>query len=363
MSPAVELGPLAEAASTLARRGKGTVITFSKKAFFPLTNLCRDYCRYCTFRRDPGEEGAHTMTPDEVLEVAGRAARMGCKEALFSLGDKPELAFPEAREQLRRLGYGSTIEYLAAICRLVATETPLLPHSNPGLMSRSDMELLRPWNVSMGAMLECSSPRLSLAGGPHDRAPDKEPGPRRTSIREAGRLNIAFTSGILIGIGETPADRVDSLFDLREIHQEHGHLQEIIVQNFRAKPRTAMRKHREPGLDDLVRTTAVARLIFGPAMNIQVPPNLSPGTYGSLLGAGINDWGGISPLTMDYINPEAPWPLIRELGEVTAGRGLVLRERLAIYPEFIRPEFVPATLRTQAEAWSQRIALEYGSFS
>lgn len=346
-----EILGLMRAASRLRDRAKGNTVSFSKKVFIPLTNICRDRCGYCTFRKDPTDPGAHTMTPDEVIAVAEAGARLGCKEALFSLGDKPEAAFPETREHLRRLGHQTTLSYLVEMCCRVLLETPLLPHCNPGLMRRRDLEELRPFNASMGLMLESVSERLMGDGEAHDRAPDKHPRLRLRTIEEAGRLRIPFTTGILIGIGETLAERVDSLFAIRDLHQRYGHIQEVIIQNFRAKSTIPMRHHPEPSLLDLARTVAVARLILGGDMNIQVPPNLSPEEYPFLLSAGINDWGGISPLTIDHINPEAPWPHIERLRKETASAGFSLRERLAVYPEFAqRDEFLSVQARVRVKA-------------
>jgi 7,8-didemethyl-8-hydroxy-5-deazariboflavin synthase CofG subunit len=341
-----ELPAVLDAAAALRDRGKGRTITYSRKVFLPLTNLCRDDCGYCTFKRDPGQPGARTMELDEVLAVCEAGARLGCKEALLSLGDKPEARFPEHREWLRHRGYRSTMDYIVAASRAIATETPLLPHANPGLMSERDLQALREWNVSVGLMLENVSDRLGGSGGPHEHAPDKRPARRLRTIEAAGRAGIAFTTGILFGIGETPAERVDSLLAIRELHERHGHVQEVIVQNFRAKPSIPMARQPEPSLDDLRRTLAVARLLLGPTMNVQAPPNLSPGTYPALIASGLNDWGGVSPLTIDYINPEAPWPHLAALRAATGAAGAHLRERLAIYPEYIhRPGFVPETLR------------------
>ncbi len=341
-----ELGAVMEAAATLRDRGKGRTVTYSRKVFLPLTNLCRDDCGYCTFKRDPGQPGARTMELDEVLAVCEAGARLGCKEALLSLGDKPEARFPEHREWLRHRGYRTTMDYVVAASRAIAMETGLLPHANPGLMSERDLRALRDWNVSVGLMLETSSDRLGGPGGPHERAPDKRPARRLRTIEAAGRAGMAFTTGILFGIGETPAERVDSLLAIRELHERYGHVQEVIVQNFRAKPRIPMARQPEPSLDDLRRTLAVARLLLGPDMNVQAPPNLSPGTYPALIASGLNDWGGVSPLTIDHINPEAPWPHLAALEAATAAAGARLRERLAIYPEFIhRPGFVPEPLR------------------
>jgi FO synthase len=334
-----EIDSLTRAAASLRDRFKGRVVTYSKKVFIPLTNLCRDYCGYCTFRKDPDQPGAHTMTPDEVLAVAEAGARLGCKEALLSLGDRPEALFPEMRDTLRSLGHRTTLSYLAEMCERVLEETGLLPHANPGLMGRRDLEALRRSNPSVGLMLENVSPRLMLRGMAHDNAPDKRPSLRLKTIEEAGRLRIPFTTGILIGIGETLSERIDSLFAIRDLNDRYGHIQEVIIQNFRAKPDTAMRDHREPSPSDHARTIAVARLVLG-RMNVQAPPNLSDDDYSCLLDAGINDWGGISPLTRDFINPEKPWPHIAALDKRTAAAGFELKQRLSVYPEFVgRDEF------------------------
>ncbi|HYP27650.1 MAG TPA: 7,8-didemethyl-8-hydroxy-5-deazariboflavin synthase CofG [Blastocatellia bacterium] len=349
-----ELESLMRVAARLRDRLKGRVVTYSKKVFIPLTNLCRDYCGYCTFRKDPGQAGAHTMTPDEVIAVAEAGARMGCKEALFSLGDRPEAIFPEMRETLDRLGHRTTLSYLAEMCERVLNETGLLPHANPGLMGRRDLYALGQFSPSMGLMLESVSERLAGRGAPHDDAPDKAPRLRLKTIEEAGRLRIPFTTGILIGIGETLDDRVDSLLAIRELHDRHGHIQEVIIQNFRAKPDIPMRLHPEPPIADLARTIAVARIILR-GMNVQAPPNLSDDDYPFLIRAGLNDWGGISPLTRDFINPEKPWPHIEHLALRTSSEGLELKERLTVYPEFVlREEFlnprVAARVRSMADA-------------
>jgi len=348
-----ELPALLAAASSLRDQGRGITISFSKKVFVPLTTLCRDYCGYCTFRKDPGEPGAHTMTPEEVLALVQAGARLGCKEALFSLGDKPEALFPEHRAFLKRMGHRTTLGYLREVCELVLKESPLLPHANPGLMSERDLAGLREVNVSMGLMLETVSERLLGAGLAHDRAPDKIPARRLRTIEWAGKLQIPFTTGILVGIGETRAERVDSLLAIRNLAERYGHIQEVIIQNFRTKPGIPMRHHPEPSAGDMLRTVAVARLLFGPDMNVQAPPNLSPETYPQLITAGLNDWGGISPLTLDHINPEAPWPRIVELRKATEAAGYELRERLAIYPEYVRrPEFLAEALRTRVSAYT-----------
>jgi 7,8-didemethyl-8-hydroxy-5-deazariboflavin synthase CofG subunit len=339
------LQDLLAAASSLRAQGKGNTVTFSKKVFTPLTTLCRDYCGYCTFRKDPGEPGAHFMTPEEVLALAEQGRRAGCKEALFSLGDQPERIFPEAREFLRQQGFARTLDYLAAMCELVLDRTGLLPHANPGVMDRAALERLKNSNASVGLMLENVSVRLMRGDLPHAKAPDKVPALRLRTIEDAGKLSIAFTTGILIGIGETMEERIDSLFAIRALHEKYGHIQEVIVQNFRAKAGIPMAQHPEPSLDDMLRTIALARLILGPHMNIQAPPNLSYADFPRLLEAGINDWGGISPVTKDFINPEAAWPQISKLDAETAARGFTLRERLAIYPEFLsRENFLSANV-------------------
>ena len=341
-----ELAPLLCAASRLRDRTKRKTVSYSKKVFIPLTHLCRDYCGYCTFRSDPEPGRAAYMAPDEVLAVAESGARAGCKEALFSLGDQPERIFTEAREALRTFGYGTTLEYLSAMTRMVFEKTGLLPHSNPGVMGAGDLARLREWNVSLGLMLESISTRLKREDGAHHRAPDKAPSLRLKTIEEAGRQRIAFTTGILVGIGETWEERVDSLLALRRLHERYGHIQEVLVQPFRAKRDTRMANASEPSMEELLRTLAVARLIFGGSMNVQSPPNLVADGYPRLLAAGINDWGGISPVTRDFINPEAAWPQVAALKRRSAEAGHALRERLAIYPEFAhRSEFVDERLR------------------
>jgi 7,8-didemethyl-8-hydroxy-5-deazariboflavin synthase CofG subunit len=348
--PDDRLPALLDAAAVVRDRGRGRRITFSAKVFVPLTTLCRDYCGYCTFRKDPGEPGALTMTPEQVLALVKAGERLGAKEALFSLGDKPEVLFREQREFLRRMGHRTTLDYLRAVSGMVLKETGLLPHANPGLMSERDLVALREVNVSMGIMLESTSPRLLGAGAAHDRAPDKVPARRLKTIALAGQLRIPFTTGILIGIGETHAERVASLLAIRALHERYGHIQEVIVQNFKAKPAIPMRHWPEPDAGDLLRTVAVARLLLGPAMNIQAPPNLSAEGYDRLPAAGLNDWGGVSPLTPDHINPERPWPAVAELRRRTEAAGYALRERLAIYPEYARrPDWVDARLHERID--------------
>jgi FO synthase len=345
-APASRLPELIARAGEVRDRGRGRTVTFSAKVFVPLTTLCRDYCGYCTFRRDPGQPGAHTLTPEEVVALVQAGGRLGAKEALFSLGDRPEARFAEQREFLEKHGHRSTLSYLRAMCELTLRESSLLPHANPGLMGERDLAALREVNVSMGIMLETASERLLGPGQAHDNAPDKVPARRLRTIALAGKLGIPFTTGILIGIGESPRERVDALAAIRDLHERWGHIQEVIIQNFRAKPTIPMRDTVEPTLDDLLRTLAVARLLLGPEVNIQAPPNLTPGVYPRLLAAGLNDWGGVSPLTPDHINPEKPWPGLRALREATEGQGFTLRERLAIYPEYAtRAEFLDERLR------------------
>ena len=329
-----DLPALLEAARSAKERFKPDVITYSRKVFIPLTNLCRDYCGYCTFRRHPGDPGAHTMTPDEVLEVARAGEKLGCTEALFSLGDKPELLFPEMRETLRHLGYKSTLHYLEAMCELVLRETSLLPHPNPGLLSAEWIGRLSAVSPSMGLMLETTNTDLLGPGRAHDNAPDKVPAKRLRTIEEAGKQNVPFTTGLLIGIGESLADRIDTLLAIRDLHERYGHIQEVIVQNFRVKPTIPMANWPEPSQGEMLRTVAVARLLL-PGVNIQAPPNLSAPYYEELIEAGINDWGGVSPLTPDFINPEMPWPHLEQLRLRTEAKGCELRQRLPVYPEFV----------------------------
>ena len=347
------LPDLLETARALKEQYRPGVVTYSRKVFIPLTNLCRDYCGYCTYRRDPGEPGAHTMTPDEVLSVVQQGEKLGCTEALFSLGDRPEALFPEMRETLRKLGYRSTLHYLQAMCELVLRETRLLPHANPGLLNANWIERLRDSNPSLGLMLESASTNLAVAHPP-DRTPDKLPSLRLKTIEDAGKLGVPFTTGILIGIGETMEDRVESLLAIQRLHEQYGHVQEVIIQNFRVKPRIPMAAWPEPDTGDMLRTLAVARLLLRD-MNIQAPPNLTEKGYEKLLDGGINDWGGVSPLTPDYINPEAPWPHLLDLQRRTEAAGQKLRQRLPAYPEFVasvaaRGGMLGERLRTAAES-------------
>jgi len=352
------LPELLAAARSSKERFKPGVVTYSRKVFIPLTNLCRDYCGYCIFRRDPGQPGAHTMTPDEVLEVVRKGEKLGCTEALFSLGDKPELLFPEMRETLRHLGYHSTLHYLEAMCELVLRQTTLLPHPNPGLLNTVWVRRLAEVSPSMGLMLETTNSDLLRPGAAHDNAPDKVPAKRLRTIEEAGKQGVPFTTGLLIGIGESREDRVDTLLAIRDLHRRYGHIQEVIIQNFRVKPGIRMQHWTEPSHGDMLRTIAVSRLLM-PEVNIQAPPNLSAPYYDDLLDAGINDWGGVSPLTPDFINPERPWPHLEQLRARTESKGYKLEQRLPIYPEFI-PQILlrPSLLaeRVQAAANPQGLA-------
>ncbi|MGC5306537.1 bifunctional FO biosynthesis protein CofGH [Micromonospora zamorensis] len=321
----------------LREAGRPGVVTYSKKVFIPLTRLCRDRCHYCTFATVPHRLPAPFLDRDEVLAIARAGAAQGCKEALFTLGDRPEERWPAARSWLDERGYDSTLDYLRACAVAVLEETGLLPHLNPGVLSWSELQRLKPVAPSMGMMLETTATRLwSEPGGPHFGSPDKEPAVRLRVLDDAGRVGVPFTTGILIGIGETPAERVDAIFAIRRAHREYGHLQEVIVQNFRAKPDTAMRGMPDAELHDLAATVAVARLLLGPKARIQAPPNLIAGEYDLLLRAGIDDWGGVSPLTPDHVNPERPWPQIEELARHSELAGFTLRERLTIYPEYVR---------------------------
>ncbi len=346
--PAEELlGP----AQRLREEGKGRLVTYSPKVFIPLTKLCRDVCHYCTFAAPPRKGERAYMSEEEVLEVARAGAAAGCCEALFTLGDKPELRYRAAREELAELGCETTIEYLVRMCRLVLEETGLLPHANPGVMARDELAALREVTASQGIMLETSADRLSERGRPHFGSPDKQPAVRLETIRLAGVLAIPFTSGILIGIGETREERIDALLAIRELHERYGHVQEVIVQNFRAKPGTKMVDAPEPPLEELLWTAAAARLVLGPEMNVQAPPNLSYDDFPRLLDAGINDWGGVSPVTIDHVNPEAPWPEIERLAAATQAAGLELAARLPVYAEFandgwIDPAVMPFVLRS-----------------
>ncbi len=346
------INDLCAAASRLRDAGKGRTVTFSPKVFIPLTHLCRDFCGYCTFRQSPETASRIYMTPEEVLDVARAGQKLGCTEALFTLGERPEQRYPEAREWLQRRGYSTTLEYLADVCRLVVEETDLLPHANPGTMSRRELAALQPFNPSMGLMLESTSPRLYEAGGPHEFAPSKRPRVRLRTMELAGELGIPFTTGILIGIGESRRERIDAILSIRDLHRAHGHIQEVIIQNFRAKPATPMQDAHDAAGEELLWTVAVARILLGPDVNLQVPPNLSADLYENYLAAGINDWGGVSPLTIDFVNPEAPWPALADLQRRTAEQGFELRPRLPVYPEYFAGtgDWLPDSLQARALA-------------
>jgi FO synthase len=327
--------PLEELLAKARRLRAGPLVTYSPKVFIPLTTLCRDVCGYCTFARPPRRGERAFMTEDEVLAIARAGAAARCREALFTLGDKPELRYKVAREELRTLGCETTLEYLERCARLVLEETGLLPHLNPGVLTRAELAALRPVSASMGIMLETTAERLGMKDGPHWASPDKVPARRLETIRLAGELAIPFTSGILIGIGETREERIDALLALKALGEEHGHIQEVIVQNFRAKPGTRMASHPEPSLEEHLWTIAAARVVLGPDWHVQAPPNLAYDDFPRLLDAGIDDWGGVSPVTIDHVNPEAPWPAIERLAEATRSRGLELAPRLPLYPEYV----------------------------
>jgi FO synthase len=344
------LDELCAEARALRDEGHGHLVTYSPKVFIPLTKLCRDVCHYCTFAHPPRRGERAYMSIDEVLAVARAGAAAGCREALFTLGDKPELRYRVAREELEALGCETTLDYLARAAEAVLSETGLLPHLNPGVMTRGDAARLRPVSASMGLMLETSSDRLSARGGPHFGSPDKVPARRLETLAAAGEERVPFTTGILIGIGESRAERLDTLLAIRELAERYGHVQEVIVQNFRAKPGTRMAASDEPPLDELLWTIAVARILLGPHAHLQAPPNLSYDEFPRLLDAGIDDWGGVSPVTIDHVNPEAPWPELDRLRRATESRGLELAPRLPVYPEWISGEWIdprvmPAVLR------------------
>ncbi|MFK7862793.1 MAG: 5-amino-6-(D-ribitylamino)uracil--L-tyrosine 4-hydroxyphenyl transferase CofH [Pseudohongiellaceae bacterium] len=346
-------------------------ISYSRKVFIPLTHLCRDVCHYCTFAKTPKRIDNPYLSVEKVLDLCHEGAKMGCQEALFTLGEKPELRYRAAREALQELGFETTIDYVYAVAKRVLEETGLLPHINAGNMTAAELEKMRTVSASMGIMLESTSTRLTEKGMPHYGSPDKDPVVRLETLRLAGQAKIPFTTGILIGIGETRRERIESLLAIREIHEEYGHIQEIIVQNFRAKPETKMAQAPEPDLEDLLWTIAVARLIFGPEMNIQAPPNLSPGVLPKLVAAGINDWGGVSPLTPDHVNPEAPWPHLDKLAAETSAAGKFLEQRLTVYPSYLKeseqwisPEARPSVLRlADASGFAKRDNWQTGESS
>lgn len=340
--------PLFAEASRLRDERWGRTVTYSRKVFVPLTTLCRDTCTYCTFAKPPGA-GGQFLDPDDVVAIVKAGARHSCTEALFTLGDRPEDRWPAAREFLETRGHRSTIDYVVEMTELVRAETPLFPHANPGIMDPADMARLRPSNPSMGLMLENVSPRLMEPGMPHEGCPDKDPAVRIATIEASGRARVPFTTGILVGIGETPEEVVASLFTLADLHATWGSIQEVIVQNFRAKADTRMRREAEPTAAFFARVVAVARWILPAGVSLQVPPNLST-DFGALLSAGVNDWGGVSPLTIDWVNPEAPWPHLSRLRAVTERAGFRLRPRLPVYPGFIDETWLDARILPAVEA-------------
>ena len=328
------LAALLRQAEALTLAGHGPLVTYSRKVFIPLTRLCRDVCHYCTFAQTPKAAASAYLAPEEVLAIARAGAEAGCREALFTLGDQPEARYPAARAALDALGHPTTLAYLRAMAELVLRETGLLPHLNPGLLSAADYAALRPVSASMGIMLETTSERLCQPGGAHHGSPDKHPAARLAAIAAAGEARVPFTTGLLIGIGETREERIAALLAIRALHRRHGHIQEIIIQNFRANPGTKMAGHAEPTLEEHQWSIAAARLILGPEMSIQAPPNLRSGQLAALLRAGVNDWGGVSPVTPDHVNPRSPWPQLGALATQTAAAGRVLAERLAIGPAY-----------------------------
>lgn len=342
LTGAAPSAPLFAEARRLRDNGKGRTITYSRKVFVPVTTMCRDRCTYCTFAKPPGGGGSY-LTPDEVMATVRAGERRGCTEALFTLGDRPEDRWPAARAFLDDAGHASTLDYVRSLTERVVDETAVFPHANPGLMDTATQQALRRSNLSLGLMLENISPRLMQPGMPHSDCPDKEPGPRMETIETAGRLRIPFTTGVLIGIGETPAEVVDSLFALAAVQGRSGHLQEIIIQNFRPKADTRMRGVPAPTTEYFSMIVAVARWVFGAEMNLQVPPNLTD-DFGVYLDAGINDWGGVSPLTIDWVNPEAPWPQLERLRGVTESAGFALKQRLPVYPEYVDKQWIDAGL-------------------
>jgi FO synthase len=351
----IELNAMMAAARDIRASTWGHVVTYSRKVFIPLTNLCRDQCGYCTFARQPDEPGAGFLNPEQVMAIARRGEQLGCKEALFSLGEKPELRYPQARAMLDALGYATTMDYVIAMCERVLTETSLIPHVNAGTLTRREIQRLKDVCGSAGLMLENVSRRLVQRGMPHHACPDKVPVQRLRTLEMAGAERLATTTGILIGIGETWAERLESLIAIAELHARHGHIQEVIVQNFRAKPGTPMADWQEPGLDDMLRTLTLARHMLPPDISVQAPPNLTE-KFERYLEAGINDWGGISPVTADHINPERAWPAIQEVARRSRAHSLALVERLTVYPRYLRPEagFLPprpaAALAREARA-------------
>ncbi|SDQ96496.1 7,8-didemethyl-8-hydroxy-5-deazariboflavin synthase CofG [Pseudovibrio sp. Tun.PSC04-5.I4] len=350
-----DLANLMQQAVWLKKQYWGNTVTYSRKVFVPLTNMCRDTCTYCTFVKHPSSPEANVMTLEQVMKTARAGEATSCKELLFSLGEKPELRYEQAKAALAQLGYNSMTSYLADACEMVLSETTLLPHVNAGTLSDDEIDQLRPYAASMGMMLETTSKRLMKEGQPHFACPDKSPVQRLRTLERAGQKKIPFTTGLLIGIGETWEERIEALEAINESHAQYGHIQEVIIQNFQRKPGIGMENHPEPTLDDMLRTLAVARLILSPDISLQAPPNLSE-RHMEYLGAGINDWGGISPVTIDFINPQHRWPVIDELSKSTQLAGQTLEERLAVYPSYLaeKSEFVDPTVLSKSQGlWEQ----------
>lgn len=342
----LDAGPLLAEAARMRDEGHGRIVSYSRKVFVPVTTMCRDTCTYCTFVKPPGGGGEY-LTPEDVAAIVLAGDEYDCTEALLTLGDKPEDRWPQASEFLARHGCSTTIEYVAMMSELIRSESRLFPHANPGILTAGDIAMLRPTNLSMGLMLENISDRLTEPGMPHHNCPDKVPSVRMETIREAGRQRVPFTTGILVGIGETPAEIVDSLFAIDDVAGEFGHIQEVIIQNFRAKANTRMRFAPEPAVPFFLRVVALARWILGEEANVQVPPNLTD-DFSVYLDAGINDWGGVSPLTIDWVNPEAPWPHLDNLTAVTEEAGFELRPRLPVYPTYLTDHWIDPALRGDA---------------
>lgn len=346
------LNTLRQAACAVRDQHWGKIMTYSRKVFIPLTNMCRDECQYCTFVQRPESGNATIMTPEQVLTVIRQGQAMGCKEVLLSLGEKPELRYREAREALAEQGFSTMMEYVAEISALILRETSLLPHVNAGTMTADELANIKKVSASMGMMLETVSERLLQKGQAHYACPDKVPATRLATIKSAGEQKIPYTTGILIGIGETWQERVESLEAINNLHLKYGHIQEVIVQNFCAKSGTAMADHPEPDLEDMLRTLAVARLMLDPSISIQAPPNLQQ-RYKDYIGSGINDWGGISPLTKDFINPERAWPQIEQLAKATQDCGYQLQERLAVYPEYLKQQYLSPQISKRLEGMAR----------
>ena len=353
-----DLESLMARAATIRDGHWGRTVTYSRKAFVPLTNMCRDTCAYCTFVKHPDHPDANIMSPEQVLATARKGEAQGCKELLFSLGEKPELRYDRARSALNLLGYDSMTDYLADMCLLVLEETSMLPHVNAGTLCDEELDKLRPVSASMGMMLETISRRLTGKGEAHYACPDKVPLQRLRTLERAGEKKVPFTTGLLIGIGETWAERIEALHAINESNKRHGHIQEVIIQNFQTKPDIAMARHPEPSLEDMLRTIAAARIILNPSISLQAPPNLSA-RHLAYLDAGINDWGGISPVTIDFINPQHIWPQIDALAESCEKAGFALRERLPIYPDYLREGsgFLSPDLQDRVSAMSTRNGL------